>query len=119
MPFQLPADVNLNSPQIKLISDWNEGYNQLNVEILEELMHKDFRYLVYPQTIGELETSKEVWIEAVAKLFGYLIEVDVGYTSCYSNPLPLAEFALQTTCLSIIEAPGRIVAHVRIPTRSD
>ena len=47
MPFQLPADTNLSSPQIKLITEWNEGFLQLNVETLEKHLHKDFRRVAW------------------------------------------------------------------------
>ena len=55
MPFRLPADANLNSPQIKLITDWNKGYTELNAEILERYLHKDFRSIVYPRSLGMSE----------------------------------------------------------------
>ena len=119
MPFRLPADANLNSPQIKLLVDWNQGFQQLNADILAKYLHKDFRCLVYPGTVGEREQNKELWVQGLTLIFGFSNEIDVGYTSCYSKPLSPAKFALQTTVISIIEVPGIIVAHVRIPTLPD
>ena len=116
MPFRLPADANLNSPQVKLITDWNKGYMELNAEILEKYLHKDFRSIVYPRSLGVMERSKEEWVKHAKGVIGLSTEFDVGHTPCYPNSLLPAKYALQSTVLSIIETPGRVVLHVRIPT---
>ena len=87
MPIQLPADANLSSSQIKLISDWNGGFLEMNVEILGKHLHKDFRRLVYPRSLGEPEQNKEEWLKEITGIMSFGIR-SVGHTTCYSNLLP-------------------------------
>ena len=62
------------------------------------------------------ERGKEEWVKDAKDTIGLSTEIDVGHTACYPNSLLPAKYALQTTVLSIIETPGRVVVHVRIPT---
>ena len=119
MPIQLPADTNLSSPQIQLINEWNEGFSALDVELLAKPLHKDFRRVVYPRSIGDPEQNKEGWIKEITGLLGFATGFDVRYALPYSNSLPPAKSAPQTTVHSIIDAPGKVVIHVRISTLSD
>jgi hypothetical protein len=84
MPTQLPAGTNLSSPQIKLVNDWNDGFTEMNVEIIGKHLHKDFRRLVYPRSIGQPEQNKEEWLKELSVGFGFGIGFDVGHTRCYS-----------------------------------
>src|SRR5258706_11275258 len=88
MPFKLPADTDLNSPQIKLISEWNEGFLQLNVDTLAKHVHKDFRRVVYPRSIGHPEQNKEEWIQEITGVIGFTTGFDVGENPCHSNSCP-------------------------------
>jgi hypothetical protein len=115
MPSQLPAGTNLNSPQIKLLKEWNDAFAEMNIAAMKKLMHKDFRRSVYPRSLGEPEQNAEEAFKELSGLFGVLTGVNVGHTFCYSNLLPRAKSTLQMTVHSIIEAPERIVVHVRIP----
>jgi hypothetical protein len=115
MPSQLPAGTNLNSPQIKLLSNWNDAFTEMNIEAMKKYMHKDFRRSVYPRSLGEPEQNAEEALKELSGLLGVITGVDVGHTLCYLNLLPRAKSTLQTTVHSIIEAPGRIVVHVRFP----
>jgi len=115
MSFQLPADTDLSSPQIKLLKDWNEGLVEMNVESIGNHLHKDFHRSVYPRSIGQPEQNKVEWLKELTTIIGFATGFDVGHTPCHSNLLPPAKPAPQTTVHSIIEAPGRLVVHVRIP----
>jgi len=90
----------------------------MNVEIIGKYLHKDFRRTVYPRSIGQPEQNKEEWLKELSVGFAFATGFDVGHTLCYLNLLPPAKSALQTTVHSIIEAPGRVVVHVRIPILS-
>jgi len=92
-----------------------------NMENFAKHMHKDFRRLVYPQSLDQPEQGKEEALKELSGMLDLLIGFDVGHTPYYSDLLPLAKSALQlqTTFHSFIEAPGRVVVHVRIPILSD
>jgi hypothetical protein len=88
MPFQLPADTDLSSPQIKLLNDWNEGIREMNVEMLGKTLHKDYRRSVYPRSIGQSEQSKEEWLNELSLMLSVATEFEVGHTPYYSDLLP-------------------------------
>ena len=79
MPVKLPADINLNSPQIKFINEWNEGWATLNVDLLVKPLHKDFRRVVYPRSLGHPEQNKEDWIKEITGVLSFATEFDVRY----------------------------------------
>jgi len=55
---KLPADTNLSSPQIKFMTDWNVGFKEVNVGIIEKHLHKDFRRTIYPEVSANLKKPK-------------------------------------------------------------
>ena len=88
MPLQLPADTNLSSPQIKLITEWHEAFLQRNVDTAVKPLHKDFRRVVYPRSMGFPEQNKDEWLKELTGILGLATGFDVGHTPCYSNLLP-------------------------------
>jgi hypothetical protein len=88
MPTQLPAGTNLSSPQIKLISDWNDGFTEMNVEMIGKLMHKDCRRSIHPRSIGQPEQSKEEALKELSGILAVITGINVGHTLCCSNLLP-------------------------------
>ena len=89
MSLHLPADTDLSSPQIKLITEWNEAFLQRNVDMAVKPLHKDFRRVVYPRSMGHPEQNKDEWLEEITGIFGLATGFDVGHIPCYSNFLNL------------------------------
>ena len=85
MPTQLPADVNLDSPQIKLINEWNRGFMEKNADILANCVHKDFHRVVLPRSMGQPAQNKEEWIKDITAIISFATEFDVGYLACHAN----------------------------------
>jgi len=85
MPFQLPADADPNSPQLKIVQDWNVGFRELNAEIIGKYLHKEFRRSVYPRSIGQPEQNKEEWLKELSAIIVFATGFDVGHTPCYLN----------------------------------
>ena len=85
MAALIPGD----SPQIKLVNEWNQGFRELNLDIIKKYLHKDFRRFVYPRSIGQAEQNKEEWLEflAVVKNFATGIEVLRLFATQPSSPL--------------------------------
>ena len=94
MPPQLPGGTNLSSPQIKLITNWDEGFKEMNVDIIGKHLQKEFRLLVYPRTIGQPEQTKEEFLKKLSGGFAFATGFDVGHTTCYSTCFPPAISAL-------------------------
>ena len=86
MPTQLPADVNLDSPQIKLVNEWNKGFMEMNVDILVKCLHKDFHRVVYPLSIGQPVQDRERWIKDITGIMSFATGFEVGDLACHTNP---------------------------------
>ena len=87
MPSRLPAGTNLSSPQIKLITEWDIGFREMNVNRIGKYLHKDFRRTVYPRSIGHPEQGKEEFLQEISGGFAFATGFDVGHTPCYLNAL--------------------------------
>jgi hypothetical protein len=87
MAYHLPQDVNHNSPQIKLMLDWMEGWKEKNVESIGKCLHKDFKLDVYPRRLGEQTQHKEEFLKQCKELY-VRAQYQVGSTPCYSSSLP-------------------------------
>jgi len=75
MPALLPGD----SPQINFINEWNRGFTEANLAILEKHLHKDYRKFTYPESIGQPVMNGEQWLEHMAKIFKISTGVEVSH----------------------------------------
>ena len=108
------------SLQIKFVYEWDQGFLDKNLDRLAKGLHEDFRYIMYPQSLGRTEKNREEWLGYVAGVFNAsIVFPSVSQTSCYSSTSSSPTNSLpQATYHSILEAPGKVVTHVRISTRS-
>jgi len=102
-----------DSAQVKLVTEWGKGFQKKDLAILEKPLHKDFRHVTYPRSLGRPEQNKEEWLAQLAKIIPLWIETKASHFNhrtsfVAANPLP------QETTHSVIEAPGKVIVHVRI-----
>ena len=76
-----------NSPQMNLIKEWGRGFEERNVDILAKSLHKDFRYVPYPQSLNQPEKTREEWLQHLSEVFSLWTESEVSYLSYDLNPL--------------------------------
>jgi len=109
----MPDWENSDSPQVKLMLEWAQGFEKKDMAIIAKCLHKDYRHTYYPRSLGKPEVTKEQWLEHVTGVVNLWTDHKVGSiaarTSAPAKPLP------QLTIHSITDAPGRIAVHVRIP----
>ena len=79
---------NSESPQIKLINEWTRGFVERDLDLIAKALHKDFRRITYPRSIGKPEETGKEWLESFGGFLPFCTEVEVSYTSYYSNILP-------------------------------
>ena len=86
------------------------------MDIVGSLFHNDFSNVIHPKSLGVLARDKEACLKHYAELgTGY----GLSYAARCSNILPHAYTPLQVTWHSVVEAPGKIVLHVRFTTLLD
>ena len=84
----------------------------MNMDIVGKFLHKDFHYALHPKSLGEPTLDKERWVKRMSELgTGY----GVGCTTQFSNVIPHTYIPLQQTFHSVIDTPGKVIIHVRIP----
>ena len=74
-----------DSPQLKLIYEWGQGFEKKDAKILAKYLHKDFRHVTYPQSLNLPEKNREEWLEHISKVFSLWAETEVSYLSCRSS----------------------------------
>ena len=101
LPIQLPADVNLDSPQFKLFTQAGRAARPFNAESFQKFLHEDIRHNYLPRSLSEPERNKAEWVEHLAALLGSITMVDVSNT-----PFPPL-FALPESPLYVVGHPFR------------
>jgi hypothetical protein len=76
-----------DSPQVKLIHEWRQGFQTRNLDLIAKALHKDFRFVISPQSLGRPEQTREEWLERYKGILShYTAGPEVSYIGC-SNPL--------------------------------
>ena len=78
------------SPQIKLIYECVRGFRERDMDIITSTMHKDYRYISYPRSLGKPEENREAWVERFAGVISLWTGdgPEVNYIGYSSDPLP-------------------------------
>jgi len=58
--------VNSDSPQVKLLLEWGKGFEKRDFDLLAKPLHKDYRHIAYPRSLGRPEQTKEEWLGHIA-----------------------------------------------------
>jgi hypothetical protein len=76
---------NSDSPQIKLFREIGWAFQMGDPVLIAKTMHKDYRYIPYPRSLGQSEKTKEEFLEhwtGIISLWDVNTEVSyIGYTS--------------------------------------
>ena len=76
-----------DSPQVKLMLEWDRGFQKRDLGLIAKSLHKDYRYTTYPRSIGRPEQTREEWLEHIASVLSLWTDHNVSYISCHWNPL--------------------------------
>ena len=105
-----------DSPQVKFARELAQAFQTRDVGFLAKSIHKDYRRVSYPRSMGKPDRTGEEWVQDVTEKVGLWAgdseaSLSIPTILAQLNPLPS-----QLTIHSIIEAPGKVVLHVR-PTK--
>ena len=79
----------VDSLQVKLVREFIEGFNKKDVNIIAKNLHKDYRRILYPRSLGKPAVPREEWLEQCGKMIGHWIDPQVSRGSSRLNALPL------------------------------
>ena len=72
-----------DSPQVNLIQEWGQGFHKRDLSLLEKALHKDFRYITYPRSLGKPEQTREEWLGQIAGVLKiWTADPEVSYFGC-------------------------------------
>ena len=66
-----------DSPQLKLMNEWNKGFQERDINHLMNLLHEDFRNVTYPGSLNEPDATKEEWYQRTAFAIGLWTHLEV------------------------------------------
>ena len=102
------------SPQAKLVREWLEAFERMDIELLTKPLHVDFRYATYPRSLNMPEQTRDEWRLQIAATISFWTHMDASLSP--NRPLNSSlTHSPQRTVHSITEAPGKVILHVCIP----
>ena len=94
---------------------WGRGLQTRDLDLIAKPLHKDFRYVAYPRSLGKPEQTKEEYLGHYAGIISlWAADLEVSYIGYSSDSLAATKYILQSTFHSITDAPGTVIVHVRI-----
>jgi hypothetical protein len=65
---------NHESPQVRLLHEWNRGFLERDRDLLTKHLHKDLCYVVYPRSLSKPDKNRDEWIQAIEEVLAAGIE---------------------------------------------
>ena len=54
-----------DSPQVKVALSFVEGVDKRDVKNVAKLLHKDYRHIPYPRSMGRAVENKDEWLQRI------------------------------------------------------
>lgn len=67
--------------------EWGRGFQQRDLGLIAKTLHKDYRHITYPRSLGKPEKTREEWLEQFTGVISLWTELEVSYISYYDDPL--------------------------------
>lgn len=83
---------NSDSPQAKLVNEWGQGFEKRDIGLIAKVLHKDYRHITYPRSLGRPEQTREEWLQHIAGIINIR-----GHD--------------ETIVHSVIDIPGKLIVH--------
>ena len=82
----MPDWENSDSPQVKLMREWDQGFEKRDLALIAKSLHKDYRHTYYPRSLGKPELTREQWLGYIAGVISLWTDREV---SCIRRCLDL------------------------------
>jgi len=76
-------------------------------------LHKDHRRITYPRSVGKPEQTREEYLQHTSEVVDLWTGCEASYWLLLLKLPPPANPPPQITVHSVVEAPGKVVVHVR------
>ena len=66
------------SPQLQLVNEFSRGFFEGDVNLLAKNLHKDFRRVIHPKSLGARDLTKEEWLNNMKEIVTFTTELKVS-----------------------------------------
>lgn len=70
---------NSDSPQVKLMHEWGQGFVKMKVDLIAGYLHKDYRHITYPQSLGMTGETREEYLKHMEEVIGFWTSNEVSH----------------------------------------
>ena len=74
-----------DSPQVKLMHGWGQGFKKRDLDLIAKYLHKDYRHTTYPRSLDKPEQTREEWLQQFAGIISLWTELVASYIGCSPN----------------------------------
>jgi len=107
------VDFDASTPQLRLIKKLLNGYCSLDMSNVEPLLSKDYQYEPFPECAEFPKQTKESHLKLWGEVFSSKTEVRIQRRGTDFRLRLISTLNLQMIVHEVIEAPGKVVLHVR------
>jgi len=68
-----------NSPQVKLMHGWGQGFKKRDLDLIAKCLHKDYRHTTYPRSLNKPEQTREEWLQQFAGIISLWTDLEASY----------------------------------------
>ena len=79
---------NFDSPQIKLAGEFSRAFRESDPALLAKILHKDFRRIIYPRSLGVPEVGRDEWLKNAEGVISVTTELGVSHNLPAAIPSP-------------------------------
>jgi hypothetical protein len=106
-----------STPQLNFVKEWLESYITLDTKNTEPFLSQNYRHEMFPKSSDAPDQTKKAHVEAWGTILSSMNKLEVGsIQQVPENPTSGSEtdiHRLQLTAHEVVEAPGKVVVHVR------
>jgi hypothetical protein len=108
------ANFDASTPQLKLVKKWIEALVALDMNKIGTLLTRNFKYQSFPKTIDVPEQTKGTFVQWFGGVFASMTKMEVRIQRWRPPSSSQTDIHPQLIIHEMIEAPGKIVVHVRL-----
>lgn len=97
-----------NSPQMNLVNECDRGMIERDLNLVAKPLHKDFRYVTHPQSLGKPPMNRDEYLAQTAEVLKTSVRYEnVSYTRCHLIRRPKAKSSRRLPTIPSWKLQGR------------
>ena len=107
------VNLDATTPQLKVLKQWADAHHSRDLNDAAPIFSKDFTLKMFPKSTVFPDLTREEYLQKYTVAFSLFTNVDVSALKPWTTfECPADVYNPQVVFHEVIEAPGKIVAHV-------